>query len=82
MEASGYPKQSYIMLKSLDVIGKRTWATNIKNLLFSLGFGYAWISQDVGNIEYFSFLISERIKDCCLQNWFANVNELSKAHHY
>ena len=34
MEASGYPKQSYIMLRRLDEIGKSTWATNIKNLLF------------------------------------------------
>ena len=82
VEASRYPKQSYIMLKRLDEIGKSTWATNIKNLLFSLGFGYALVSQDVGNIEYFSFLISETLKDCCLQNWFANANELSMAHHY
>ena len=48
-----YPKNCYIMLKSQDDIGRNNWVTSVKMLLFRYGFGFAWLSQDVGNINIF-----------------------------
>ena len=63
MERHRYPKQCYEMLKSLDSIGRVTWATHIKSLLFTYGFGYVWISQTVGRPETLIHLFQQRIKD-------------------
>ena len=48
-----YPKQCYLMLKSLDEIGRVTWASRIKNLLFQYGYGIVWISQNIGDSNLF-----------------------------
>ena len=48
-----YPKQCYIMLKKLDDCGRHTYATELRNLLFTHGFGFVWISQDIGNTKAF-----------------------------
>ena len=40
MERHRYPKQCYEMLKSLDSIGRVTWAIHVKSMLFTYGFGY------------------------------------------
>ena len=53
MDPNCYAHQSYKMLKSLDDAGQKSWASNIKHLLFSLGFGYLWIAQEVGNQAFF-----------------------------
>ena len=53
MPSYRYPKQCYIMLKSLDDVGRICWATKIKNLLYKYDFGFVWLSQDVGNINQF-----------------------------
>lgn len=82
METRRYPKQCYLMLKSLEEAGKMTWAGEIKSLLFTYGFGYAWISQDVGNSNIFINLFSERVKDCYRQNWLASINASPKAEYY
>ena len=82
MENHRYPKQCYEMIRQLDTIGRQTWATSVKNLLFMYGFGYVWISHDVGNELTFMQMFKQRINDCCFQKWHEDVNGLSKAHHY
>ena len=82
MESHRYPKQCYYMLYELDESGKRTWASFIKDLLFTHDFSYAWIFQDVGNTNEFSKLFTHRIKDCYTQKWYTRVNESPKALHY
>ena len=82
MERHRYPKQCYEMLKSLDSIGRVTWATHIKSLLFTYGFGYVWISQTVGRPETLIHLFQQRIKDSLMQNWYGKISEMSKAEHY
>ena len=49
MEDNRYPKQCYMMLYRLDQAERKTWATHVRTLLYKFGFGYAWISQEVGN---------------------------------
>ena len=51
MSSSQYPKQSYFMLFQLDEAEKYTWATCIKNLLFTYGFGHIWITQNAGDVN-------------------------------
>ena len=54
-----YPRQCYLMLRSLTDAGKTTWASHIKRLLFEHGFGYAWKLTDADSIFSISkFLVS------------------------
>ena len=49
MENYTYPKQFSKMLKKLDDVGRRTWASYIRELLFSYEFGFVWFAQGVGH---------------------------------
>ena len=70
------------MLKQFDEAGRRTWASNIKKILFTYGFGYVWIAQEVGNESNLIELFKTRIKDCYLQRWNSGLNYSSKELHY
>ena len=52
------------MLKRQDDSGKVTWDTHVKHILYFNGFGYVWITGEVGNIEQVMCLFSTRLKDC------------------
>ena len=83
MEDHRYTKQCYLMLKNLDDEGRRTWATYITELLFSYGFGYAWLSQGVGNENNFiRFFFKTRIKDSYRQLWKSKLENSPKVVHY
>ena len=41
-----YVKLCYNMLKYFDSIGHNNWVTDIRNTLYSNGFGYIWESQN------------------------------------
>ena len=82
MPPNRYPRQCYLMLKSLTDAGKITWATHIKSLLFEFGFGYAWIAHEIGNNRHFLNLFKRRIKDISIQNWRRNINDSPKGIHY
>ena len=53
MDLQRYPKQNYILFKRLDEAGRIYWVTRVRTILFTYGFGYAWLSQEVGNPTYF-----------------------------
>ena len=57
-------------------------ASHIKEMLFTFGFGYAWLAQDVGNSKLLLSLFSQRLNDCYFQDWLAKLNESPKAEHY
>ena len=83
MENHKYPNKCYNMLKQLDEAGRRTLASNIKELLFTYGFGYVWIAQGVGNESNFIQLFKTRIKDYFLQRWSSGLDNSSQAFvHY
>ena len=48
----------------LDEVGRLNWTSRIRNLLFTYGFGDAWIAQNIGNPKYFVALFAERLSDC------------------
>ena len=41
------------MLKCLDDSGRKTWVTDVKNMLYEHGFGNAWLAQEAGNTKHF-----------------------------
>ena len=63
------------MMKTLEESGRITWATHVQNMLFRYGFGYVWISHDVGDIHYFIKVFKQRLIDCFSQNWDESVQE-------
>jgi len=34
-------------------LGRQTWTSHVKELLFKYGFGFVWVSQDIGDINLF-----------------------------
>ena len=70
------------MLKNLDDVGKHTWASEIKLLLYRYGFGYVWVSQSVGNIEVFLSLLKQRLGDTYLQEWHTELSNNGKLEMY
>ena len=77
-----FSKQCYNMLRSLEESGRITWASKIKSLLFKHGFGFVWISNEVGDSKTFIKLFKQRIVDITLQNWQAKINKSPKANYY
>ena len=84
MSDTRLPKQCYKMLVQLDEAGrtKFNWVTMIKNSLFKYGFGYAWISQEVGDVNIFMSNILQRLKDNAYQEWHDSVDNSPKLDTY
>ena len=76
------PRQAYIMLYKLDILGRHTWATSIKDILFSHGFGYVWVTQEIGNKKIFLSLFTTRVTDVCKQVWSVNLMSKPKLRTY
>ena len=77
-----YPHQWYNILKGLDELGRKTWAGSIKHFLFSLGFDFVSISQDVGDSNQFIKTIKIRLKDIYSQKWHDSLTYTSKTDTY
>ncbi|KAL4220595.1 hypothetical protein ACF0H5_020992 [Mactra antiquata] len=82
MPSHRYPKCCYIMLRDLDNLGRRTWASKVRETLFKFGFGYAWIAQEIGDEKVFFSQIKLRITDILKQEWHNNISESSRCDHY
>ena len=41
----------------------RNWATDVKDLLFSLGLGYVWINQEVCDVNLFVSTVKQILQD-------------------
>ena len=66
----------------MDKQNRSYLATEVKNLLFRNGFGYAWIHQEVGNEVEFLKSFVQRINDIYRQKWFLDINESPKLSTY
>ena len=56
-----------------------SWASLVKDLLFSLGFNEVWLQQGVGNYNIFISLLKQRLIDNFIQNWQARLGASSRA---
>ena len=72
----------HMMLYNLDCAGRTTWATNIKQLLFKYGFGFVWISQNIGDINIFLTTFKQRLIDCSKQDWYGKIEITDKLYTY
>ena len=70
------------MLKALDEADSQNWASKVRNLLFTYGFGYIRIAQDVGDIGMFISQFQQRLTDCMTQRWHADISESSRCDTY
>ena len=68
-----YMNACYNNLRILDEHGKTTWATQIKCLLLTLGFGYVWIHQSVGDVPQFLTAFRQRANDVARQTCLASI---------
>ena len=82
MSSNRYPKQCYYMLMRQEEAGKLNWTAHVKDLLFTYGFGYAWIVQDVGNDKEFLKMFTDRIKLCFKQQWHSALSDSNKSKHF
>lgn len=74
---SRYPRQCYLMLHSHDKSGRKNWASKVRFLLCSHGFGYAWEAQSVGNVSSFIAAFRQRLKDTFRQEWCSSLSSYS-----
>ena len=73
MNNSRLPRVCYNMLYSHCEAGRHNWATEVKNVLFTCGFGIVWICQGLGDNGSFMVDFKTRLKDCAYQDWHNNV---------
>ena len=81
LEPNRYPKQCYNMLFQIDNAGRDTWATSVKQLLYSFGFGYVWLAQGAGD-QLFLNTFKQRLIDFYSQTIHSEIELMSKGNHY
>ncbi|XP_067664324.1 uncharacterized protein [Haliotis asinina] len=82
MDNSRYPRQCYLLMKQLDESGRTTWASGLRQLLSSFGFGDVWWFQDIGDMDRFLMLFKQRICECNVQVMFDNISTSYRLKHY
>ena len=63
--------------KSLPNGHVKNWASEVKDILESYGFGFVWQQQYVPNANAFLTMFTQRVNDMYFQNLNANVNDCS-----
>ena len=60
-----YVSNSYWVMynDAINLPSKPNWATQVRDMLFHLGFGEAWYAQNVGDIAAFVYLFRQRVYD-------------------
>ena len=76
------PKKCYNMMLLYDKNGKNNWVTNVKELLFTTGFGNIWLDQSIDSQPNFIECFKQRLRDTYLQNWTDQLSLSSKCFYY
>ena len=76
------PRKCYEMMLLYDKNGHTNWATRVKELLFSTGFGNLWYEQNVDLPSIFISSFSQRLKDIYQQNWLEKLSLSTKCEYY
>ena len=68
--------KAYCYQKFLASNNSKCWANEVKNLLFSTGFGFIWNNQDtIDDPVSFMSEFSQRCEDIARQEWLSKLNE-------
>ena len=57
-------------------------ASKVRELLYKYGFGYVWVTENVGDVNLFMKNFKQRLIDCSRQDWCSNIPASGKARHY
>jgi hypothetical protein len=77
-----HPKAAYNMLYELDRVGRITWASQVKKLLYMHGFGIVYLCQYVGNHGLFMSEFKQRVSDHYRQMWFDGKSSSQQLVYY
>jgi hypothetical protein len=75
---SALVKQMYIMLKNLDDIGFKTWATNVKDVLCEYGFEHYWYQDSIPKSDIQVYVT--KFKECVFTKFVSSWN--AESHKY
>ena len=64
---------------SVRVSKRNNWVLNIKELLYSKGFGYVWEQQTVNNEYQFIREFKRRMQDMYVQQCFGEIHDSSRS---
>ena len=67
---------------SVRVSKRNNWVLNIKELLYSTGFGYVWKQQTVNNEYQFIREFKRRMQDMYVQQCFGEIRDSSRCRLY
>ena len=76
------PKLCYKMQRRWVANDTECWLFHIRNLLFSSGFGEAWLNQGVGNKQAFLKLFKQRLKDMDMQSLNMDIQDMDRLRTY
>ena len=82
MNSNRLPRRAYNMLIKLDERDENTWATEIRLLLYTHGFGFVWENQGVQSIVGFLKEFKQRLVDCNTQNWYGHLTNSQRFEMY
>ncbi|KAK6181925.1 hypothetical protein SNE40_009702 [Patella caerulea] len=82
MENHRLPRQCYEMLYNLDLLGRTNWCSDVKLMLYRLGFGYVWNTQGVGDTKHFMSVFKMRLQDINFQDRHTFINQSSICEFY
>ncbi len=82
MPCHRFPKKCYNMMRIYDKNGKRNWVTNVRELLFKIGYGYVWNNQNAQPENAFIMSLTQRMKDIYQQTWLESVDLSPKCLYY
>ena len=82
MDQTRLPRKAYDMLYYLDLRGKSNWVSKVKFKLFSLGFGFVWEQQGVGDVHWFISILRARLIECRWQEWSAHIQDSDRFDFY
>ena len=74
MPRSRIARQAYEMLENMSEKGIDTWASHIRNMLYTYGFGHVWLFRNVGSVSQFCNVFRVRLYDNFKQNWHYKLN--------
>ena len=67
---------------SLTNPNKTTWVTLVRDMLYRIGFGIYWQTQNVGEEKHFIAIFKQRIEDIYHQEWRGEIENSTDARLY
>lgn len=69
-------KKAYVAQYNCSCMGHKNWASRIKSVLYSYGFGHVWQAQQIGDPHKFLSEFKQRLIDVSLQMRHSNIENV------